>query len=152
MILDDALCLCWASHHRVEDLRPQNRNTSNHRHHDNQRFPGAQTATGWLDPTVDRCCHCEWQPGFFSVSFWNFNHSCSLLFSFLPFLLPIWKMPASRITAFLAKNKLSVFTSISVSCFSLNFFLFRAPLTEMTRLLLIVLRCTQLNLSFRFSF
>lgn len=39
-------------------------------------------------------------------------------------------------------------------CFLLftQFFLFRAPLTEMTRLLLIVLRCTQFNLSFRFTF
>lgn len=100
--------------------------------------------------------------GFFSVSFWNFNHSCSLLFSFLSFLLPIWKMPASRITAFLAKKKTFSFHLYfcflprwpppSVSTIFTKFFLFRAPLTEMTRLLLIVLRCTQFNLSFRFTF
>lgn len=102
MILDDTFCLCWANHHRVEDLRPQNRNTSNHRNHDDQCFPGSETATGWLSSAVDRC-HYDWLQ---VCCLLELQPMLTLAF-LLAFLLPIWKMPASRslVTVFQAKKK-----------------------------------------------
>lgn len=165
MILDDGFRLSGPNHHRVENLWPQYRDASHNRHHDDQRLSGPQRATGWLTvPAVGRCCHCD------GSSFWNFRNRLrfSLLLSFLPFFIDSTpcgeEMPfASRslVNAFLAKT-----FSFHLSMFERyrphnrkrfdNFhsiFPFRAPLTEMTRLLLVgCFKCTQFNLSFRFTF
>lgn len=174
MILDDGFRLRGPNHHRVENLWPQYRDASHNRHHDDQRLSGPQRATGWLTvPAVGRCCHCG------GSSFWNFRNFRNRWFSLLLSLLPFYRFHADRgeempfasrslVNAFLAKKKLSVFTSMFAAWQTVeryrphnrkrfdNFhsiFPFRAPLTEMTRLLLVgCFKCTQFNLSFRFTF
>lgn len=169
MIFDDGFCLRWPNHHRVENLWPQYRNASHHRHHDDQCFSGAQSATVWLGvPTVDRCCHFDgWQQQqFLELPNGQLSHSYFLSCVFidstvgkLPFCLPFTnKCLSSRKKTFsfhlyfcclLSKDtgprkRFDNFHSI---------FPFRAPLTEMTRLLLVgCFKCTQFNLSFRFTF
>lgn len=174
MILDDGFRLRGPNHHRVENLWPQYRDASHNRHHDDQRLSGPQRATVWLTvPAVGRCCHCG------GNSFWNFRNfrnrrRFSLLLSFLPFL-SIPHRPWGRDAVCLpiaskcfSSKKLSVFTSMFAAWQTVeryrphnrtrfdNFhsiFPFRAPLTEMTRLLLVgCFKCTQFNLSFRFTF
>lgn len=95
---------------------------------------------------------------FFPASFlYRFHHYCG---EEKPFGLPFTSKCLS------SKKKLSVFTSIFAACHIERYrphrkrfddfhsiFPFRAPLTEMTRLLLVgCFKCTQFNLSFRFTF
>lgn len=159
MILDDGFCLRGPNHHRVENFRPQNCNASHHRHHDDQCFPRPQRATVRLTwPTVGRCCHCAgWQQQLFLKLP---NRWFSLLLSLLLF----YRSHCGEDAVYLPftskcfpRGKLSVFTFVSDACCCFDNFHsispFRAPLTEMTRLLLVVVFwCTQSNLFISFHF
>lgn len=176
MILDDGFRLSGPNHHRVENLWPQYRDASHNRHHDDQRLSGPQRATGWLTvPAVGRCCHCGgWQQQQF-LELPKLPKPMVFTLTFFPAFLSIPRRPWGRDAVCLpiaskcfSSKKLSVFTSMFAAWQTVeryrphnrnrfdNFhsiFPFRAPLTEMTRLLLVgCFKCTQFNLSFRFTF
>lgn len=159
MILDDGFCLRGPNHHRVENFRPQYRNASHHRHHDDQCFPRPQRATVRLTwPTVGRCCHCAgWQQQLFRKLP---NRWFSLLLSLLLFYRSHCGEDAVCLpfaSKCFPRGKLSVFTSVSAACwcstiFTLYFLFAHHWPKWLGYYLLVVFWCTQYNLFISFHF